>query len=71
MDENEFVTWTRAREVFVTKEECGSRTNELDKKVDSTNIRLAVIETKLAIIMWLLGTVAAGVIGIFIKLLFP
>lgn len=60
----------RLREIFVPRQEC-DRDMEAIKEVMSDNkAQFAVITTKLSLIMWLLGAVGSGVIGILIKIIF-
>ena len=60
----------RLKEIFVTRQECQNTNNEIEKKLASDLVRLAVIENQLKIITWLLYAVAGGVITMLIKLLF-
>ena len=60
----------RLKEIFVTRQECQNTNNEIEKKLSSDLVRLAVIENQLKIITWLLYSVAGGVITMLIKLLF-
>ena len=60
----------RLKEIFVTRKECQNTNNEIEKKLSSDLVRLAVIENQLKIITWLLYAVAGGVITMLIKLLF-
>ena len=60
----------RLREIFVTRQECQKTNDEIEKKLSSDLVRLAVIENQLKIITWLLYAVAGGVITMLIKLLF-
>ena len=60
----------RLKEIFVTRQECQNTNNEIEKKLSSELVRLAVIENQLKIITWLLYAVAGGVITMLIKLLF-
>ena len=60
----------RLREIFVTREECQKTNDEIEKKLSSDLVRLAVIENQLKVITWLLYAVAGGVITMLIKLLF-
>ena len=67
IEENEI---ERLKEIFVTRQECQNTNNEIEKKLSSDLVRLAVIENQLKIITWLLYAVAGGVITMLIKLLF-
>ena len=60
----------RLKEIFVTRQECDSAMDEVNKKLANDNKELAVINTKLSLILWLLGAVGAAVITCLIKLLF-
>ena len=60
----------RLKEIFVTRQECQNTNNEIEKKLSSDLVRLAVIENQLKIITWLLYAVAGGVITMLIKMLF-
>lgn len=60
----------RLREIFVTRQECQNTNAEIEKKLSSDLVRLAVIENQLKVITWLLYAVAGGVITMLIKLLF-
>ena len=60
----------RLEEIFVTRKECQKTNDEVEKKLSSDLVRLAVIENQLKIITWLLYAVAGGVITMLIKLLF-
>ena len=60
----------RLREIFVTRQECQKQTDNFDAKLNKDLVRLAVIETKLSQITWILSTVAAGVVTMLIKMFF-
>ena len=60
----------RLMEIFVTRQECQKTNDEIEKKLSSDLVRLAVIENQLKVITWLLYAVAGGVITMLIKLLF-
>ena len=60
----------RLEEIFVTRKECKKTNDEIEKKLSSDLVRLAVIENQLKIITWLLYAVAGGVIAMLIKMLF-
>ena len=60
----------RLREIFVTREECQKTNDEIEKKLSSDLVRLAVIENQLKVITWLLYAVVGGVITMLIKMLF-
>ena len=60
----------RLKEIFVTRQECKNTNDEIEEKLSSDLVRLAVIENQLKVITWLLYAVAGGVITMLIKLLF-
>ena len=60
----------RLEEIFVTRKECRKTNDEVEKKLSSDLVRLAVIENQLKIITWLLYAVAGGVMAMLIKMLF-
>ena len=60
----------RLEEIFVTRKECKKTNDEIESKLSSDLVRLAVIENQLKIITWLLYAVAGGVITMLIKMLF-
>lgn len=60
----------RLREIFVTRQECQKQTDDFESKLNNDLVRLAVIETKLSQITWILSTVAAGVVTMLIKMFF-
>ena len=60
----------RLREIFVTRQECQAQTDNFETKLNKDLVRLAVIETKLGQITWLLGAVAGGVITMLVKMFF-
>lgn len=60
----------RLEEIFVTRKECQNTNDEIERKLSSDLVRLAVIENQLKVITWLLYAVAGGVITMLIKLLF-
>ena len=60
----------RLEEIFVTRKECQKTNEEIEAKLSSDLVRLAVIENQLKIITWLLYAVAGGVVTMLIKMLF-
>ena len=57
----------RLKEIFVTRQECQAQTDSFESKLNKDLVRLAVIETKLSQITWLLTAVGGGVITMLIK----
>lgn len=60
----------RLKEIFVARQECQKTTDAFDSKLNKDLVRLAVIETKLSQITWLLTAVGGGVITMLIKMFF-
>ena len=60
----------RMREVFVTRKECQDNNAEIENKFAKDLVRLAVIETKLSQITWILTAVGGGIITMLIKMFF-
>ena len=60
----------RLKEIFVTRKECDKVTENLKSKLSNDSVRLAVIESKLGTITWLLTAVGGGVIATLVKLFF-
>lgn len=60
----------RLKEIFVTRQECQKQTDSFETKLNKDLVRLAVIETKLSQITWILSTVAAGVVTMLVKMFF-
>ena len=60
----------RLREIFVTRQDCQKQTDGFEAKLNKDLVRLAVIETKLSQITWLLTAVGGGVITMLIKMFF-
>ena len=60
----------RLREIFVTRQECQKQTDGFESKLNKDLVRLAVIETRLNQITWLLTAVGGGVITMLIKMFF-
>ena len=60
----------RLREIFVTRQECQAQTDSFESKLNKDLVRLAVIETRLNQITWLLTAVGGGVITMLVKLFF-
>ena len=60
----------RLREIFVTRQECDTITDDLAHKLSNDATRLAVIEQQLKTITWLITAVGGGVIAALVKLFF-
>ena len=60
----------RLKEIFVTRQECQQQTDGFEKKLNKDLVRLAVIETEMKQIKWLITAVAGGVITMLVKMFF-
>lgn len=60
----------RLKEIFVTRKECQRQVDEFDARIGKDLVRIAVIETKLNQITWLLTAVAGGVVSMLVKMFF-
>ena len=60
----------RLKEIFVTRQECQAQTDTFETKLNKDLVRLAVIETRLNQIAWILTAVGGGVITMLIKMFF-
>lgn len=60
----------RLKEIFITRQECKKNTDSFEDKLSKDLVRLAVIETKLSQITWILTAVGGGVITMLIKMFF-
>ena len=60
----------RLKEIFVTRQECQQQTDSFENKLNKDLVRLAVIETQLSQIKWILTAVGGGVITMLVKMFF-
>lgn len=60
----------RLKEIFVTRQECQEQTGGFEAKLTKDLVRLAVIETQLGQIKWILTAVGGGVITMLVKMFF-
>ena len=60
----------RLKEIFVTRQECQQQTDSFENKLNKDLVRLAVIETRLNQITWILTAVGGCVITMLIKMFF-
>lgn len=60
----------RLKEIFVTRQECQAQTETFESKLNKDLVRLAVIETEMKQIKWLITAVAGGVITMLVKMFF-
>lgn len=60
----------RLKEIFVTRQECQAQTDTFETKLNKDLVRLAVIETEMKQIKWIMTAVAGGVITMLVKMFF-
>ena len=60
----------RLKEIFVTRQECQAQTDTFESKLNKDLVRLAVIETQLSQIKWILTAVGGGIITMLVKMFF-
>ena len=60
----------RLKEIFVTRQECQSQTDSFESKLNKDLVRLAVIETEMKQIKWILTAVGGGIITMLVKMFF-
>jgi hypothetical protein len=60
----------RLKEIFVTRQECQKSTDNFEAKLNKDLVRLAVIETQLSQIKWILTAVGGGIITMLVKMFF-
>ena len=60
----------RLKEIFVTRQECQRSTDNFEAKLNKDLVRLAVIETQLGQIKWILTAVGGGIITMLVKMFF-
>ena len=60
----------RLREIFITRQECQNNLDGIENKLSKDLVRLAVIESQLKLILWVLAAVGGGIITMLIKLFF-
>lgn len=53
-----------------TLKELGDRIEKLEGRMNKKDIEFAVINTKLTAILWGIGVIGTGIIGVLIKLIF-
>jgi hypothetical protein len=60
----------RLKEIFVTRKECDRDMDGVKAKLSDDSARLAVIETQLKLILWVLAGVGGGIITMLVKMFF-
>ena len=60
----------RLDERYVTRKECNLSMDDINKKISIESTKLAVIEAKLGLILWVLAAVGGGIIAMLVKMFF-
>jgi hypothetical protein len=60
----------RLKEIFVTRQECDTSMDEVNKKLANDATEFAIIKTKLNAILWGVSVIGAAVIGVLVKMVF-
>lgn len=55
---------------YKLKEDCDKEMSDVSEKLSKDATRLAVMNTKLSLVLWLLGAIGAAVITVLIKIVF-
>ena len=58
----------RLKEIFVTRKECDDVQEDIRSKLNKDGSKLAVIETKISMVLWVLAAVGTGVISIVLTM---
>ena len=58
----------RLKEIFVTRKECDDVQEDIRTKLNKDGSKLAVIETKISMVLWVLAAVGTGVISIVLTM---
>lgn len=59
----------RLKEIFVTRRECDTITNDINKKLNNDSVELALIKQQLSIISWVTKTTLAAVLTTIVGVL--
>lgn len=63
----------RLKEIFVTRQECDDKTDEINKKLANDSTELALIKSDVGTIKWLAKTILAvivtGIVGALLSLI--
>lgn len=59
----------RLKEIFVTRRECDTTTDEINKKLSNDSTELAVIKQQLSTISWIAKTTLAAVLTTLVSML--
>lgn len=64
----------RLKEIFVTKDKCDERSDGVEKRLSSGDVKFALIEQQLSVISWVskttLGAVILAIVGAILSLIF-
>lgn len=55
---------------YKLKEDCDKEMSDVSEKLSKDATRLAVMNTKLSLVLWLLGAIGAAVITVLVKIVF-
>ena len=55
---------------YVRIDDCDKVTSRFEKKLNSDNVRLSVIEQQNKLILWILAAVSGGIIAMLVKMFF-
>ena len=58
----------RLKEIFVPRKECDDVQEDIRSKLNKDGSKLAVIETKISMVLWVMAAVGTGVISIVLKM---
>lgn len=56
----------RLKEIFITRRECDTKTEEINNKLANDSTQLSLIEQQLSTITWVAKTTLASVIGLLV-----
>lgn len=55
---------------YVQIDDCDKATSRFEKKLNSDNVRLSVIEQQNKLMLWIMSAIAGGVITMLVKMFF-
>ncbi len=66
---NEFIRELEGRfdERYVKITDCGSKRDDMDRKLANDDKRLAIMNLKMTAVLWLVGVIASGIVALVIK----
>jgi len=54
-------------ERYVKLTDCGSKRDDMDRKLANDDKRLAIMNLKMTAVLWLVGVIASGIVALVIK----